>query len=342
MKAQKHNLNAQLPDQPDEESRSSIFEPSPEAKAAAEPARKALKEALSQIKTPEQASEAAAIIAATSGNETELEVRAKQGASPQPGAEVAENAAETPQGAAAIAQTLLTAAQQVAGSSGETREAIEQVLQEVTRTAQGDGDPDNQSQLNLLRGAILKRMRPFKSVDTRLFLAINHLPHPHLVNKCMNMLTIVMNGGWGWVLGLFVAAIFDRPRGQRAFHQVVPPLWFATMTIEYPVKSYFRRRRPFIDVVQAIAVGRKPGSYSFPSGHSAAAFAGAWLIHKHYPAQTPLWYAIAALVGFSRIYVGAHYPGDVLSGAVAGTCIAEATRWFIDQSEEGNGALDKD
>ncbi|MCG8349828.1 MAG: hypothetical protein MI924_18845, partial [Chloroflexales bacterium] len=188
MKEQKRNMNAQLPDQPDEESRSSMFEPSPEAKAAAEPARKALKQALSQIQTPEQAGEIAAIMAVASENETELEVRAKHGASPQPGAEVAKSAADTPQGAAEIAQALLTAAQQVAGSSGETREALEQVLQEVTRTAQGGGDPDNQSQLNLLRRAILKRMRPFKSVDTRLFLAINHLPHPRPVNKFMNML----------------------------------------------------------------------------------------------------------------------------------------------------------
>jgi len=122
----------------------------------------------------------------------------------------------------------------------------------------------------------------------------------------------------------------DRRRGLRALRQVPPPLWLATMAVEFPIKYYFRRRRPFIDLVQAIAVGKKPGTYSFPSGHSAASFAGAWLLSRHYPRLAPLWYSIAGLVGFSRVYLGAHYPGDVLSGAVLGTLLAEGARRGVD------------
>ncbi|NJL34393.1 MAG: phosphatase PAP2 family protein [Chloroflexaceae bacterium] len=84
----------------------------------------------------------------------------------------------------------------------------------------------------------------------------------------------------------------------------------------------------------SISVGRKPGTFSFPSGHSAAGFAGAWLVTQHYPRQAPIWYSIAALVGFSRIYLGVHYPGDVLSGALAGTALAEVMRWIINDVEE--------
>jgi undecaprenyl-diphosphatase len=177
-------------------------------------------------------------------------------------------------------------------------------------------------------------MRPLQSVDARVFLAINHLPHTSWSNQALYSITSVMNGGWGWVLGLLAASMVDKKRGRRALRDVVPPLWFATMTVEYPVKSYFRRRRPFIDVVQAIAVGRKPGNYSFPSGHSASAFAGAWLLHRHYPGMAPLWYSIAGVVAFSRIYLGAHYPGDVLTGALAGVAIAETARRVIDSTEE--------
>jgi undecaprenyl-diphosphatase len=143
-----------------------------------------------------------------------------------------------------------------------------------------------------------------------------------------------MNGGFGWVLGLTIAAMLNRKRGRQALLQVVPPLWFATMTVEYPIKFYFRRKRPFIDIVQAVAVGKKPGTYSFPSGHSAAGFAGAWLLSRSYPRYTLLWYSIAIVLGFSRVYLGVHYPGDVLSGAASGTVLAELTRWVIDRDEQ--------
>ncbi len=98
------------------------------------------------------------------------------------------------------------------------------------------------------------------------------------------------------------------------------------MTVEYPIKTFFRRRRPFIDVIQATVIGKKPGSWSFPSGHSAGAFAGASLISRYYPRQRPYLYLIAALVAVSRIYLGDHYPGDVLSGSLSGMVLANAVR----------------
>jgi membrane-associated phospholipid phosphatase len=186
----------------------------------------------------------------------------------------------------------------------------------------------------MLREAILRRMRPYNKLDARLFLAVNQMPHPPALNQAMYALTSVMNAGFGWVLLLLAFKLAGGKRGKHALYQVLPPLWFATMSVEYPIKHYFRRRRPFYDIVQAIAVGKKPGGYSFPSGHSAAAFAGAWLMWHHFPRLAPLWYLVAALTAFSRVYLGAHYPGDVVSGALAGTAIAEVTRRVIDLGDE--------
>jgi undecaprenyl-diphosphatase len=307
--------------------------PAPEALAEAEPAEKAMEEALSEIKTAAQAEQVADELMAAAGEKTELDVRAEGGAAPHPAQAIAA-AAQATQGTEKASATLLEAAKEVASTTGETREALEQKVLEATHPElQGVTAPALQAERELLRDAILRRMKPLQAIDARLFLAVNHLPHPLWMNQALYGLTLIMNGGWGWVIGLVGAAICDKRRGLQALHQVVPPLWFATMTVEYPIKYYFRRRRPFIDIVQAIAVGRKPGTWSFPSGHSAAAFAGAWLLRRHYPKLAGLWYAIAALVGFSRIYLGAHYPGDVVSGALAGTAIAEATRWVIDQAD---------
>jgi membrane-associated phospholipid phosphatase len=93
--------------------------------------------------------------------------------------------------------------------------------------------------------------------------------------------------------------------------------------VEHPVKAIFQRRRPFVDVVRALIVGKKPGSWSFPSGHTASSFAAAWVVSKRWPRLSPLFFALAALVGTSRVYVGAHYPGDVVSGAGAGVLLSE-------------------
>jgi len=309
-------------------------EPSSEAKAAAEPAKVAVQEALREIKTPTQADQVAAEVIAAAGDTTEKQVREEGGAAPDPAQAIQATAASTP-GSEKAPATLIEAAKQVAGSSGETREALEQALQVATNPEQhGVTAPETIQPLDMLRTAILKQMKPYQAIDARLFLAVNHLPHTPLTNWLMYFVTTIMNGGFGWLLGLVLAALIDRKRGRQALLQIVPPLWFATMTVEYPIKYYFRRRRPFVDVIQAIAVGRKPGTFSFPSGHSAAAFAGAWLLRRHYPRLTPFWYAIAGLVGFSRIYLGAHYPGDVLSGALSGTVIAEATRWVIDKGDD--------
>jgi len=309
-------------------------EPSPEAKAEAQPVEPALKDALQEIKTPEQAEQVADQVVAAARDTTEKQIREEGAGAPHPGQAVQEVVQAMPKGEQAPA-ALIETAKQVAGAAGETREALEQAVQATTNPEQqGDVDLDAKEPLDLLRDALLTRMRPYQAVDARIFLAVNHLPHTPLGNRLMYAFTMIMTFGWGWVLGLVAAAMFDRPRGRRALLQVLPPLWFATMTVEYPIKYYFRRRRPFIDIVQAVAVGRKPGSYSFPSGHSAAAFAGAWLLRRHYPKLAPLWYAIAALTGFSRIYLGVHYPGDVLSGAISGTAIAEAARRLIDEGDE--------
>ena len=145
----------------------------------------------------------------------------------------------------------------------------------------------------------------------------------------MRGLTIVMKRADAMAVGLFIAALGNPDRGSRAMADVLPSLWLTTAVIEVPVKRFFHRRRPFIDVVRATVVGRRPGSFSFPSGHSAAAFAGATLLRRHYPRWTAAFYLLAVAVGFSRIYLGAHYPSDVAIGGLGGTLLAEVSHELL-------------
>ena len=88
------------------------------------------------------------------------------------------------------------------------------------------------------------------------------------------------------------------------------------------VKALVRRSRPFIRVTQARIVGYRAVGRSFPSGHTSQAFFMATLLSHQLQlgiGGTLALYAIAVLVGFTRMYVGAHYPRDVIGGAILGS-----------------------
>ena len=88
------------------------------------------------------------------------------------------------------------------------------------------------------------------------------------------------------------------------------------------VKALARRRRPFLLLTQARIVGRREGGRSFPSGHTSQVFFMATLLVGYFHPgvwAVGLLYTIALLVGITRMYVGAHYPRDVLAGAILGS-----------------------
>jgi membrane-associated phospholipid phosphatase len=94
-------------------------------------------------------------------------------------------------------------------------------------------------------------------------------------------------------------------------------LWLVVET----VKAVTDRARPFNLLRETRVVGWRVPGLSFPSGHTAQIFFAAALTSKHFalPPNVAIGvFAIAALVGFTRVYVGAHYPRDVIAGAILG------------------------
>jgi len=95
-------------------------------------------------------------------------------------------------------------------------------------------------------------------------------------------------------------------------------LWLVVVLVKFLI----HRSRPFVRLAQARVVGYRPLGRSFPSGHTCQVFFMATLIAQHFHASVWvvfLLYAVALLVGITRMYVGAHYPRDVLAGAILGT-----------------------
>jgi undecaprenyl-diphosphatase len=190
--------------------------------------------------------------------------------------------------------------------------------------------PDVRHGRALLRQAVLRRMGPIQAIDARLYLAVNGQAHPPLLDAACQVVSTVTTGGWIWILGAFVAWWLKVPASGRALRQVIPCVAASTFIVEYPIKAYFRRRRPFIDVVRALVVGKEPGSWSFPSGHTCAAFAAAWSLSHSWPRMRMLFFGVAAALGYSRVFVGAHYPGDVAAGAALGMTLSELIGRAVD------------
>ena len=84
------------------------------------------------------------------------------------------------------------------------------------------------------------------------------------------------------------------------------------------VKALVGERRPN-DPGPLVAI---PHSHSFPSGHTATAFAGATMLSFFVPRAAPAFYLLAAAIAYSRLYVGVHFPLDVVGGVVIGVATA--------------------
>jgi len=96
--------------------------------------------------------------------------------------------------------------------------------------------------------------------------------------------------------------------------------------ITIAIKRFVDRPRPFSRYAEPKVLVPIPHDPSFPSGHAATSFAAATMLAFAFPAFAPALLLLAAAVAYSRVYVGVHYPLDVLGGAALGALVATALR----------------
>ena len=300
--------------------------PTPEEKAQAKPVKRALKEALADVDSPEKADQVIEDLEADTADQTAEEVEQTQppAATPESVAQQVKKVAETAPESKKTEKVLEATARALATPDKRQREIVSEAAQEVFNPEQQGAPPTvvDEPQREYLREAVLRRLKPVDALDANLFLFVNHLPHTRFLNALFYCITLAFNGAATWYIATGIAALRQRRRFGELLREVALPLTITTALVEFPIKAYFKRRRTFITIIQAIVIGKKPGTWSFPSGHSAGAFAGAWLLNRKFPRASGMRYFVASLVAFSRIYLGDHYPGDVASGSLLGLLFA--------------------
>lgn len=164
-------------------------------------------------------------------------------------------------------------------------------------------------------------LRKVRDLDRTLFGGLFRLKWGPLTGL-MRWFTVAGTAGALWGV---IAAVAFLVTGFQPANLLVP--WGAialSWTLAEGSKHLFGRRRPFIHDTSIAPLIKTPSSSSFPSGHSATAGAGALSLSVIYPALALVLVPAGLLTMLSRIYLGVHYPFDVLVGALIGLATAAA------------------
>ncbi len=170
-----------------------------------------------------------------------------------------------------------------------------------------------------------------RRIDQALYRAIAETATPAL-DGAMSQLSHAADKSRLWMSAAAVLAVLGARPGRRAAIQGLASIAISSAVVNLGIKRLANRRRPDREGA-LVPVGRHvpmPGSRSFPSGHSASAFAFAAGVGKHLPLVGVPLHGLAGVVAYSRVHTGVHYPGDVVVGALLGTVVAQLTTRVLD------------
>jgi membrane-associated phospholipid phosphatase len=182
----------------------------------------------------------------------------------------------------------------------------------------GTADPSDSSNRNR------EALHQLKEADTALFRAVAGWNTPFL-DRTMPALSNVASNSVLWIgTGALLAAVGGR-RGRLVAAEALVAVGITSAVTNLAAKNLVRRPRPDSEVPESRRL-EHPDSSSFPSGHSASAAAFSAVVGTEYRHLYLPINALAAAVGFSRVYTGVHYPGDVAAGWAIGRAIGGTVR----------------
>lgn len=143
-------------------------------------------------------------------------------------------------------------------------------------------------------------------------------------------ITTLGNAGIIWIL-MSVGMLFHK-KTRKIGCMGLAALVLSALVNNMILKPLIARPRPYELISALTPLIAKPTDYSFPSGHTAASFAAACVFYRNLPkkAGVPLM-ILAVLIALSRIYLGVHYPSDVLGGMISGVALSYLAEWITNK-----------
>jgi undecaprenyl-diphosphatase len=155
-----------------------------------------------------------------------------------------------------------------------------------------------------------------QNIDNSILLFIKNNMHSYIMDKAMVTFTSLGDGGVVWIVIAILLMINKKYR--KIGFIVLGALTISAVLGEGILKHLIQRIRPCADIPSINMLIAKPLSYSFPSGHSASSFAGAAVLANYFKKYKFIFFGLAFLIAFSRLYLYVHYPTDVLAGIILG------------------------
>jgi len=169
-------------------------------------------------------------------------------------------------------------------------------------------------------------------VDHAVYAAVAATPTPSL-DRRMSALSHAADRSALWIAAAAAMAVTRGSRGRCAAGAGLASIAATSSVVNLVAKPLARRRRPD-RVAHAVPLARHvsmPTSRSLPSGHAASAFAFATGAGHILPREGEALAVLAALVAYSRVHTGVHFPADVVVGALMGTACARSATRAIDR-----------
>src|SRR3954452_15157872 len=184
-------------------------------------------------------------------------------------------------------------------------------------------------------------LREVEALDVAVYAAVSATPTP-TVDRYAAALSRAADHSKLWI-GAAALLSLTGPRGRRAAVDGFASVALPSAGVTLGLKPQWRRRRPD-RAAHRVPIARQvdmPRSTSFPSGHSASAVAFATGVAREMPVAAVPLRAVAALVAYSRVHTGVHYPIDVITGAVVGGALAPLTTAALDRRRAVAGDRDR-